>query len=72
MPDTDGDITWPFLTELFLGRPVDGIDEKDDDPVRLGDWGCAAEGKCVSVAMAARYWITFLVLSVLPAPDSPL
>lgn len=22
--------------------------------------------------MAARYWITFLVLSVLPAPDSPL
>lgn len=23
-------------------------------------------------AMAARYWITFLVFSVLPAPDSPL
>ena len=25
-----------------------------------------------SVAMAARYWITFFVFSVLPAPDSPL
>ncbi len=24
------------------------------------------------VATAARYWITFLVFSVLPAPDSPL
>jgi hypothetical protein len=23
-------------------------------------------------AIAARYWMTFLVFSVLPAPDSPL
>jgi len=26
----------------------------------------------ISVAMAARYWMTFLVFSVFPAPDSPL
>lgn len=25
-----------------------------------------------SAAMAARYWMTFFVFSVLPAPDSPL
>ena len=31
----------------------------------------AVGGGCASVAMAARYWMTFFVLSVLPAPDSP-
>lgn len=30
------------------------------------------EGGCVSVAIAAKYWMTFFVLSVFPAPDSPL
>lgn len=34
-----------------------------------GDREC--EG-CTSVAIAARYWITFFVFSVFPAPDSPL
>lgn len=32
----------------------------------------AGAGTRDSVAMAARYWITFLVFSVFPAPDSPL
>ena len=39
--------------------------------VREGDCECAGGG-CASVAIAARYWMTFFVLSVLPAPDSPL
>lgn len=30
------------------------------------------EDGIVDAAMEARYWITFLVFSVLPAPDSPL
>ena len=34
---------------------------------------CVADaGGTVAVAMAARYWMTFLVFSVFPAPDSPL
>lgn len=46
----------------------------DPAPAREGDCECdgVSEGACASVAMAARYWMTFLVLSVLPAPDSPL
>lgn len=31
-----------------------------------------AETRSVDGAMAARYWMTFLVFSVFPAPDSPL
>lgn len=67
-------MVWPRLKELLRGRPVDGIDAtKDvDDPI-VGERECeGVEGGCTSVAMAARYCITFLVLSVFPAPDSPL
>jgi hypothetical protein len=31
-----------------------------------------AEGACTSVAITARYWMTFFVLSILSALDSPL
>jgi hypothetical protein len=29
-------------------------------------------GRVLEEAIAARYWMTFFVFSVLPAPDSPL
>lgn len=45
------------------GRPVDGACERDFEDEEDG---------MVDAAMEARYWITFLVFSVLPAPDSPL
>jgi hypothetical protein len=47
-------------------------DPKDIDAVMLGLRECGKLGECTSVAMAARYWMTFFVLSVFPAPDSPL
>lgn len=61
------------------GRPVEGaVDSEWEDEEGVGpdDEGIEAEweeaGGMVEVAMAARYWMTFLVFSVLPAPDSPL
>ena len=57
--------------ELLRGRP-EGIGLPYGVPENDGDWEWDVVGRCTSVAMAARYWITFLVLSVLPAPDSPL
>lgn len=57
------------------GRPVEGIAEvKELECAREGMEECvgvSGEG-WVSVAIAARYWMTFFVLSVFPAPDSPL
>ena len=47
------------VKEDVLGSPVSGIAVADPDAV-------------ASFAIAAKYWITFLVFSVLPAPDSPL
>ena len=46
--------------------------EEDDDKDGDWEWPGVVGGACVSVAIAARYEITFFVLSVLPAPDSPL
>jgi hypothetical protein len=37
----------------------------------VGEWGGDAP-VLLSVAIAARYWMTFFVFSVFPAPDSPL
>ena len=82
-PEPVADIDICFLCGVELlerneevrGRPVVGIVELNPDgDVREGDWECeeAFVGGRASVAIAARYWITFLVLSVFPAPDSPL
>lgn len=63
-----------FFSELFLGSPVFGMivpDEADESDCEC-EWDAVACGGCVSVAIAARYCMTFLVLSVFPAPDSPL
>ena len=61
---------------LFRGRPTLGIVElKEVDWPRDGECACPdppSDGACESEAIAARYWMTFLVLSVFPAPDSPL
>ncbi|SRR6266851_2784718 len=72
------DIDWWGLcleTDVLLGRPVDGITAPKDDEDE-SDWECEWEGgvvwECESVAIAARYWMTFFVLSVFPAPDSPV
>lgn len=56
--------------ELLLGRP-EGGDEGNEDAMEAE---CECEGwrGCASVAIADRYCITFFVLSVFPAPDSPL
>ena len=48
--------------------PNEEADDKDGD----WEWPDVVGGLCASVAIAARYEITFFVLSVLPAPDSPL
>jgi len=60
---------------FLFGRPVDGMTAPKDDEDE-SDWECEWEGvvECEyeSVAIAARYWITFFVLSVFPAPDSPV
>jgi hypothetical protein len=53
------------------GRPVDGAVEIDLERVIPDEDDSASEG-IVELAMAARYWMTFFVFSVLPAPDSPL
>lgn len=52
---------------------MDGIIVEPED-VNVGEreWEGVPECEFTSVAMAAKYWMTFLVLSVLPAPDSPL
>jgi hypothetical protein len=53
--------------ERLRGRPLEGI------VVSVFDRECeGVVGWCTSVAIAARYWMTFFVLSVFPAPDSPL
>lgn len=64
----------PVIDTLFLllGNPMDGIAEYDEDMDCECPCPCDELGRWVSVAMAERYWITFFVLSVLPAPDSPL
>lgn len=46
---------------MKLGDRVIRSNEDDEDDVGKGD-----------AAIAARYWMTFFVFSVLPAPDSPL
>jgi hypothetical protein len=56
---------------LLRGSPVVGIVANDEDVGMLGDCE-GGGGRWASVAIAARYCITFLVLSVFPAPDSPL
>lgn len=54
------------------GKPVEGAiarlpeaewEIEEDDSPKVGG---------VVEAIAARYWMTFLVFSVFPAPDSPL
>ena len=70
LPDVEGEGACPFLTEPVLGRPMDGMDAKDGEEPSVGDLECV--GACASVAIAARYWMTFLVDSVFPAPDSPV
>jgi hypothetical protein len=57
------------LKDEDLGSPVDGAEEREEDDE---DAGTEEPGGTVELAMAARYWMTFLVFSVLPAPDSPL
>ena len=61
--------------DVLPGRPVDGMTAPKDDEDET-DWECEWESVvvwgCDSVAIAARYWITFFVLSVFPAPDSPV
>ena len=51
--------------EEVRGRPVLKEVEGDTD----GERECEV---CTSVAMEARYCMTFFVFSVFPAPDSPL
>src|SRR5947209_8216410 len=58
-PVTDIDF---FRNEDFLGNPVMWTEEV---------LACVPRGGA-SVAMAERYCMTFFVLSVFPAPDSPL
>jgi hypothetical protein len=53
------------------GRPVVGAVDIDFGRVELLIDDSASDGM-VELAMAARYWITFFVFSVFPAPDSPL
>jgi hypothetical protein len=61
--------------EVLPGRPVDGMMAPKDEEGE-SDWECewddVAACECDSVAIAARYWMTFFVLSVFPAPDSPV
>ncbi len=76
-PDPDWLMEVPLAClrkELLRGRPVVGTTVLNAlGPDREGDWECeGVAGACASAAIAARYWMTFLVLSVLPAPDSPL
>jgi hypothetical protein len=73
-PDIEGDRVWPFFrNDRLLGNPVDGMeDPKDIDAVTLGLRECCKLEEYTSVAMAAKYCMTFFVLSVFPAPDSPL
>lgn len=68
----DGEATCPRRKEPERGSPLLGM-VPEYECVKVGEreWD-GEEGSCASVAMAARYWMTFLVLSVLPAPDSPL
>ena len=63
-----------FRRELLRGRPTEGTTELNVGLESEGDWEWEGviEGACASVAIAARYWMTFLVLSVFPAPDSRL
>jgi hypothetical protein len=69
----DGPWPWERRKESLRGRPVEGMtDSKAAGETIDGERECDGDGAWVSVAMAARYWMTFLVLSVLPAPDSPL
>lgn len=58
---------WPLRIDRLRGRPVEGMVTRVFDR----EWD-GAVGWWTSVAMAAKYWMTFLVLSVFPAPDSPL
>lgn len=47
---------WPFRRELCRGSPVEGIDMKEGAEPRVGDLECeGVEGRCASVAIAARY-----------------
>ena len=62
LPDIDGEKVWLRGLEMLLENPAVDIDREWD----------GVGGGWTSVAMDARYWITFLVLSVFPAPDSPL
>lgn len=66
-PVMEGDIIWPLRIDRLRGRPVEGMVARVFDR----EWD-GVVGWCTSVAMAAKYWMTFLVLSVFPAPDSPL
>lgn len=64
------------LYDEVLGKPILGIVVEKELEVPIdGDCECPgllSVGGCASDAIAARYWMTFLVLSVFPAPDSPL
>jgi hypothetical protein len=61
------------LNEPDRGRPVVGaVDKECEEDEGENRLDADEEGGTVDVAIAARYWITFLVFSVLPAPDSPL
>ena len=57
------------FSDVPRGRPVGGCAVPKEDVV--GE--CVGEASVLlSVAIAARYWMTFFVFSVFPAPDSPL
>ena len=54
-----------------LGRPTAGARDWELERMSPEDEDSATEGT-TDEAMAARYWMTFFVFSVFPAPDSPL
>jgi hypothetical protein len=63
----------PFRNDSLRGSPVRGMTGPNAaGETSEGERSCVGAGARPSVAIAARYWITFFVLSVLPAPDSPL
>jgi len=68
--DTELEGPCPFLRAPSVGTAI-------ELEVRVADRVCVGVvvvggGGWASVAMAAKYWMTFFVLSVFPAPDSPL
>ena len=62
------------LAELVTERDflLKDVPRGNPDAGSEGVCACDGPGGWAFVAIAERYWMTFFVLSVLPAPDSPL